>query len=432
MTASVRDDIGKQLIIGCAAVFLLAGGLGGWAATAKLAGAVIAAGFVVVDSNVKKVQHPTGGVVGEINVKDGDKVKAGDLLLRLDDTVTRANLGVITKQLDELEMRAARLDAERDAAAAIEIPDALVNRQDDPGIAKIIVGETTLIESRRAARNGQRAQLRERIAQLKEEIIGLTGQQDAKSRELELINKELKGLETLWTKHLVPATKYLATQREAARLLGERGQLMAQAAQAKGKIAETELQILGLDHDLRSEVIKDLRETQGKLAELSERRIAAEDQLKRVDIRAPQSGTVHQLAVHTVGGVVTQSEPIMLIVPEGDALVIEVRIAPQDIDQVHPGQPAFVRFPAFNQRTTPEFNGDVQRVAADITKEQQTNQFYFIARITLSESELKRLGQLKLVPGMPAEVHIKTTERTAMSYLVKPLSDQIARAFTEH
>ena len=260
----------------------------------------------------------------------------------------------------------------------------------------------------------------------------MTGQQDAKSRELELINKELKGLETLWTKHLVPVTKYLATQREAARLLGERGQLMAQAAQAKGKIAETELQILGLDHDLRSEVIKDLRETQGKLAELSERRIAAEDQLKRVDIRAPQSGIVHQLAVHTVGGVVTQSEPIMLIVPEGDALVIEVRIAPQDIDQVHPGQPAFVRFPAFNQRTTPEFNGDVQRVAADITKEQQTNQFYFIARITLSEPELKRLGQLKLVPGMPAEVHIKTTERTAMSYLVKPLSDQIARAFTEH
>ena len=208
--------------------------------------------------------------------------------------------------------------------------------------------------------------------------------------------------------------------------------LTASTAQARAKIAETRLQIIQLDQDLKTEVMKDLRDTQAKVAELSERRVGAEDQLKRVDIRSPQSGIVHQLSVHTIGGVVTQSEPIMLIVPEGEALVIEAKIAPQDIDHVQMGQAAFVRFTAFSQRTTPEFNGSVVRLAADLTKEQQTGQAYFIARIGLPESEVKRLGKLKLVPGMPAEVYIRTTERTALSYLIKPLRDQITRAFTEH
>ena len=200
---------------------------------------------------------------------------------------------------------------------------------------------------------------------------------------------------------------------------------------SQSKITETELQIIQVDHDMRTEVMKELREIQAKNAELMERRVAAEDQLKRVDIRAPQSGVVHQLAVHTIGGVINPAEPIMLIVPERDALVIEAKIAPQDIDHVRPGQQAFIRFTAFNQRTTPEFRGEVMRVAADVTKEAQTNQAYFLSRIALSEPELKRLGHLNLVPGMPAEVYIKTTERTAISYLLKPLSDQVAKAFTE-
>ena len=178
-------------------------------------------------------------------------------------------------------------------------------------------------------------------------------------------------------------------------------------------------------------MIKELRDIQAKEAELNERRVAAEDQLKRVDIRAPLSGTVHQLAVHTVGGVISQSEPIMLVVPHSDALVLEARIAPQDIDQVKIDQAAFVRFSAFNQRTTPELVGSVSRVSADLSREQQTNQAFYVVRIALTESELQRLGKLKLVPGMPAEIYIKTDERTALSYLVKPLSDQIARAFRE-
>ena len=425
------DGVRFYFIAGMAVVILLVAGLGGWAATVSLAGAVLAQGTIVVDSNVKKVQHPTGGVVGEIRVKDGDRVNAGDIVMRLDETVTRANLGVITKQIDQLAIQQARLAAERDGAAAVETPESLAGRLSDPDVAKMVASESTLFESRRTARAGQEAQLRERIAQLKEEIAGVNSQQAAKTQELNLVSQELAGLETLWAKNLVSITKYSATQREAARLSGERGQLSAQAAQAKGKIAETELQILQLEQDTRKEVMKDLREAQGKDAELSERRVAAEDQLKRIDIRAPQSGFVHELTVHTVGGVITPSEPIMLIVPESDALVVEVKIAPQDIDHVHVGQPAFVRLTAFNQRITPEFTGIVSRVAADLSKEQKNNQEYYLGRVTLSSDALKQVGELKLVPGMPAEVHIKTAERTALSYLIKPLRDQVARAFRE-
>jgi HlyD family secretion protein len=430
--AEAADGIRYYLVSGVAVVVLLVGGVGGWAATASLAGAVLSQGTVVVDSNVKKVQHPTGGVVSEIRVKDGDRVNAGDLLIRLDDTMTRANLGIITKQLDELAIRQARLTAERDGAETVVTPETLAGKQSDPEVARIIAGEFMLFHIRQTARAGQRAQLRERIIQLKHEIVSVEAQQQAKTHELALINKELDGIETLWAKNLVAISKYTATHREATRLAGELGQLKGQSAQIHGKIAEIELQVLQLDQDLRSEVMKDLREAQGKEAELSERRAVADDQLKRVDIRAPQSGLVHQLAVHTVGGVVTQSELIMLIVPESDALVIEAKIAPQDIDHVYIGQSAHVRLPAFNQRTTPEYAGIVSRIAADVTKEQQTGQAYYVARIAIPDDKLwQQGGNLKLVPGMPAEVHIRTSDRTALSYLVKPLRDQIAKAFKE-
>ena len=351
--------------------------------------------------------------------------------MRLDETVTRANLQVITKQLDELAIRQARLAAERDGSEAVRVPASLASRQAEPEVAAITAGEATLFESRRDALAGQRAQLRERVAQLKEEIAGLTAQAEAKMREIDLVKVELESVEKLWGKNLVSITKLTAMRRENARLDGERGQLVAAAAQAKGKIAEVELQIIQLDQDLRTDVIKDLREAQAKEAELLERKVAAEDQLKRVDIRAPQAGIVHQLSAHTIGGVIMQSEPIMLIVPEGDALVIEAKLSPQDIDHVKIGQETYVRFPAFNQRTTPEFEGRVTRVSADLTKDQQNNVAYYAARIAIAEKDQHRPEVMRLVPGMPAEVHIRTTERTALSYLIKPLQDQFALAFKE-
>jgi len=428
---SPRSAIRKLNLAGCTIAVVALGGVGGWASTTRIAGAVVAPGIVVVETSVKKVQHPTGGVVGEIRVRDGDRVTAGDLLIRLDETVTRANLQVITKQLDELGIRQARLGAERDREDILRVPSILASRLSEPEVAAMVAGERTLFESRKEALAGQKSQLRERIAQLKEEIAGLTGQADAKAREIALVQIELEGVEKLWAKNLVSITKLTAMRREDARLDGERGQLVASAAQAKGKIAETELQIIQLDQEMRKEVMKDLREAQAKEAELFERRVAAEDQLKRIDIRAPQAGVVHQLAVHTIGGVVTRAEPIMLIVPEDDSLVVEAKLSPQDIDHIRPGREAYIRFPAFNQRTTPEFEGQVTRVAADLTKDQQNNLAYYIARISIAEKDQARTEVMRLVPGMPAEVHIRTTERTALSYLMKPLFDQFALAFKE-
>lgn len=428
MNASIRN----HLLAGTVVSVGLFGGLMAWASLAELSGAVIANGVVSVETNLKKVQHPTGGVVGALAVKDGAAVKAGDILIHLDETVTMANLQVIAKQLDQLDVRKLRLDAERQGAAELTIPAAVATRaMKDPVFAAILAGETQLFESRRRGRMGQQGQLRERISQSREEIIGGEAQIRARIEQTRLIELELGGVEELYRKNLVPISRLTSLQREAARLQGDRGGLTATVAQLKGKQAEIEIQILQIDQDMTTEVLRDLRETESKIAELSERKVAAEDQLKRVDIRAPQDGLVHQLAVHTVGGVISAGEVLMLIVPQSDSLTIEVRIAPQDIDQVVPGQPAFVRMSAFNQRTTPELTGTVRQVSAELTREQQTGTTYFTAKVDLSEGEMKKLTGLKLLPGMPVEVHMRTVERTALSYFMRPLTDQFRRSMRE-
>jgi HlyD family secretion protein len=434
--AGGRDDypvgpsIRRHVIVGLLAGMLLVGGAGGWAVTTELAGAVVASGLLVVETDVKKVQHPTGGVIGEILVRDGDQVRSGDVVVRLDETVTRANLAIVVKGLNELDARKARLEAERDSAESPRFSHNLTTPA-DPEISDIIMGEIKLFELRRTAREGQKAQLTERIGQLDEEIAGFTGQSASKRREIAFIRQELNGVRDLWEKKLVPINRVMTLEREAVRLDGESNHLMALAAQAKGKKTETELQIMQIDQDLRSDVARELREIQGKAAELIERKVAAEDQLKRIEIRAPRKGMVHQSSVHTVGGVIGASETLMLIVPEEDALNVEVRISPINIDQVRLGQQAVIRFSAFNQGTTPEINGIVSRVSADIAEDQRTATTFYIARISLPGDEVARLGQLKLVPGMPVDAFIQTGTRTVASYLVKPLHDQVMKAFRE-
>ena len=380
---------------------------------------------------MKKVQHPTGGVVGEVRVHDGDHVKAGEIVVRLDDTVTRANLAIVTKGLDEFGARKARLDAERDGAETIAFPAEMLARANEPTVANALTNERKLFELRRTARAGQKAQLRQRIVQLQEEIGGLSAQQNAKSREITLIGQELEGVRDLWKKNLVPITRLTALERDGARIEGERAQLIASVAQAKGKIVETELQIIQIDQDLSSEVAKDMREVDGKMGEFVERKVTAEDQLKRIDIRAPQDGTVLQSTVHTVGGVITAGDPIMLIVPGADNLMVEAKFNPQDVDQLQLGQAAMLRFSAFNQRTTPEISGTVTRISADTTTDQRTGQSYYVVRIAMPTEEVLRLGDVKLIPGMPVEAFVQTGERTVFSYLVKPLRDQLMRAFRE-
>jgi HlyD family secretion protein len=429
--ASAQSSIRLHLIVGLTVVVLLAGGLGGWAATAEISGALIAPGSIVVESSVKKVQHPTGGVVGEVRAHDGDLVKTGDIVVRLDDTVTKANLAIVTKNLDGMLARAARLQAEQQGLDKIVFPAALLDRADDPDVKNVIASETKLFEVRTTGRVGQKAQLRERIKQLNEEIAGTQAQAQAKDQEIALVDKELIGVRSLYDQHLVQMTRMTTLERDSARLSGERAQYMASIAQAKGKITETELQIIQVDKDMVSDVSKDLRETNDKIGEYVERKVTAEDQLRRVDIRSPQDGMVEQSTVHTVGGVITAGDAIMMIVPQADDLQVEAKVNPQDIDKLQIGEKTLLRLSAFNQRTTPELNGAVIRVSPDVTTDQRTGQSYYTIRVSMPPEEVARLGEVRLIPGMPVEAFVQTGDRTMLAYLIKPLKDQLMRAFRE-
>lgn len=432
---TMQPDHGRTLrrlgLVGGAGVALFAGTVGVWAVATTLSGAVVASGQFVVDGNVKKVQHQTGGIVGELKVKEGDKVEQDQVLIRLDDTVTRSNLQIVTKQLDEFAARRGRLQAERDRKPTITLAPELVARQHDSEVAELIAAEQSLFEARRSARDGQKAQLFKRVGQLRDEILGLKAQQVARDRQAALIEEELTGVRGLYEKSLVAISRKTALEREAASLDGQKGQLIASVAQSEGRIAETELQIIQIDEVLREEAMKELREIQGKAAELTERRVAAEDQLKRVEIKAPSAGFVHQLAVHTIGGVITPAEPAMLIVPAEDALQLEARINPPDIDQIGLGRPAQVKLHAFNQRTTPELKGQVSRISADTSRDQQTGATFYTIRVTIPAEEYARLAPQHVSAGMQAEAFVQTEDRTPWQYIIKPLRDQIAKAFRE-
>ncbi|PSH61764.1 HlyD family type I secretion periplasmic adaptor subunit [Phyllobacterium sophorae] len=425
------DGIGANLLFGLAVTMFLVGGVGFWAARATLAGAVIAGGTVVVESNVKKVQHQEGGIVGELLVREGDRVNAGDVLLRLDETMTRANLQIVSKQLDRTVVRQARLDAERRGLSDMKLPESLERRTSEPEIAVLAAGERTLFESRVRALAGAKAQLKTRAEQFEQQIEGLKAQQQSVAESLLLVSEDMVAIEGLHKKKIVSMERLTNLRLEVSRFGGEAGKLVASIAEIRGKISETELQILALEEEMRKEAATGLREAEGEEAELIERKIMAENQLARIDVRAPQSGIVQELAVHTVGGVIGAGETVMLIVPAADGLVVDARIAPASIDDVEPGQPVLIRFSAFDANTTPECKGTVNRVSADLIKDAQAQLAYFVARIAIDDEKACLLGAKRLVPGMPAEVHIQTGERSVWSYVMKPLSDQFSRAFRE-
>lgn len=419
--------------LGISAVFgiFCVGGLGLWATNISLAGAIVSNGTFVVDSYIKKVQHPTGGVVSGIFVRGGDTVSAGDILMQLDATQARAQLTIITKRLDEMNARLARLEAERDDMQDIKFPDLLLARRDEPDVKAALHSERRLFQFRRESREGRKAQLRERITQYKYENEGFKAQEVAYKRGLSVLEREIASLRPLLEKGFVNSQRLNSLEAQAATFGGEYGEKIALQAQVAGRVSETRLQILSIDHDLKTEVGQELREIQIQIGEFKERKISAEDQLKRIDLIAPQDGIVHQLAVHTVGGVVSPADIIMAIVPKSEELALEVNILPQDVDQLMLGQNAVLRLSAFNLRTTPELNGKVIHIAADLTSDERTGLSWYLVRISVSAEELDRLENLSLMPGMPAEVLIQTGERTALSYLIKPLTDQINRAFRE-
>ncbi|QIG94456.1 MULTISPECIES: HlyD family type I secretion periplasmic adaptor subunit [unclassified Bradyrhizobium] len=422
-------ELRRPLATGLALSGLVALAVFGWGSVATLSGAVIAHGIVVVDGSSKKIQHQQGGVIGEILVRDGSRVSAGDLLVKLDGTQARALLGIVTSQLTELVGRKTRLAAERDDRDDLEFPPGFTASGQEA--ERVASGERRLFHARLGSLNGQKAQLGERIKQNEDEVKGLTLQNSAKAREVALIREELSRVNDLYKRNLLPVTRVLSLQRDETRIEGEIGTLVAQIAKIGGEIAETRLKILAVDQNRFSDAQKELREVEGRIAELQERKIAAEDQLRRVELRAPIDGIIHELSVHTVGGVVNPAEQLMLVVPSSDLLSVEVHIPSTDIDQLKIGRQSMLRFTAFNQRTTPEVEGVVTRLSPDATRDKETGQFYYTARITPDSGELARLTDHKLLPGMPVDAFIETSARTALSYLTKPLTDQFERAFRE-
>ncbi|WP_407179989.1 HlyD family type I secretion periplasmic adaptor subunit [Bradyrhizobium sp. STM 3562] len=429
--AAVVRSVRVHVALGILGVLAFVACVCGWGTATELAGAVVANGTFVVESYVKTIQHPTGGVVGELLVHEGQRVKAGDVLIRLDATQVKANLAIVTRRLNELTAREARLEAERDDKDAIRFPPGLLAHVNEPEVARAMQGEQHLFQSRLGTRISKKAQLAERIKEYQNQIAGLKAQELAFEQGIEVREREIVSLRDLLAKGITSVQRLNELERDKATLDAYRGQVVAGQAQAAGTIDEARLQILQVDQDLKTEVASDLRDTQAQIGEFSERKIAAEDQLRRVEMIAPQDGVVHNLSVHTVGGVISRGETAMEVVPDEDSLALEAHINPHDIHDVQLGQPAALRLIAFNMRTTPELNGTVSRVGADVTQDQRTGASYYVIRITIAPEELARLAQLKLVPGMPAEVQVQTGERTAFSYLMKPLRDQIARAFKD-
>lgn len=434
MMHTLGQSIRKYLIFGLFAIVVLVFGLGGWAAIANISGAVVATGQVQVKGNSKRIQHREGGIVGKILVANGDRVKAGDLLIRLDATLVQTNLAVIEKQLIEFTAREARLLAERDDKPAIVFPDWLTELQanNDQVAVDALRGEKRLFETRYDMLIGQVAQLNERVEQFKMQTEGLGSQRDAKEQEMVIIGEELESLEDLLARGLVSKPRVMELKRNSTRLQGEHGALISEIAVAGGRISETKLSMIQVKQDRQQEVLSLLGEVQAQIVRLTEQRTAAQDQLRRIDVRAPQTGVIHQLAFHTIGGVVQPGETIMNIVPEGFDLIVEARVTPTDRDQIEAGQKAVITFSAFSQRTTPNANGTVTTISPDLTVDEATGMSFFTAQIAPDDGEIERLGNLDLVPGMPAETFIQTGNRTVLSFLLKPLSDNLRRSFREN
>ncbi|MET0440229.1 MAG: HlyD family type I secretion periplasmic adaptor subunit [Devosia sp.] len=417
-----------RVIAGSIFAVLLVVGIGGWSATAKLSGAVISVGTVLVDDEVKAIQHLDGGVVRAIEVREGDVVAKDAVLLRLDDVQIRTERSILLGQLAELVARQARLQAQAGQASEIDFPESYLTSY--PDAAPILTGEQQLFDSTMLNQKSLRSQLELQVAQLREEIAGLDYQDDALKEELTLVREERTRMSELAGKGLIETTRINATDRELARMMGSEGEIAASIARANARISEIELQILAIDQTGGMEALRELRTVDARLAELHDRLTEVDARQARTIIRSPVSGTVNEVAVTTLGGVITPAEKLMTIVPTDADLKIEFRLATNDIDQLRLGQPVKLRFSAFNQRTTPEIAGVVTRISAAATTDPQSGQSYYLAEADPTD-DLAQLGPTGLVPGMPVEVFVQTEEQVAIAYFAKPFTDQITRAFRE-
>jgi HlyD family type I secretion membrane fusion protein len=429
-TTPGTDGIERRVRFGYVVILSVFGGIGLWSVTASLDSAVVAPGSVQVEASRKKIQHLEGGIVKEIRVREGEKVAAGQLLIRLDDTTVGANLHLVQGQNAELAAKRYRLVAERDGANEIAFPAEAKAQARDPKLAAIIAAQQAMFEARRASRMLEIDVIRQQQEQLEAQIAGLKKQEASSLKQIGYYEDELEGVRALYSEGLTEKSRLLNLERSAESGRGELEGLAASIAGAEARLKETELEVLRLDRSFREKVIEELGAVEAELTASSYRLVGAEDQTERTEILAPRSGRVLNLAVHTIGGVIKPGDTLMEIVPEDDSLVIGVRVMPQDIDKVFPQSPAVVRLSAFNQRTTPTLTGIVQQVSADLVPDPATGRGYYQAVIAIPTAEAKLKG-LALMPGMPAEVLIRTGERTPLAYLMKPLTDSFARAMRE-
>lgn len=427
-TPKVDTSRRRMLVIGFLLILLTFGVLGAWSALAPIMSAAVAPGVVKVASERKTVQHLEGGIIKEILVKEGQEVSAGQVLLRLEDTMNRARYELTQGQYDNLAAQTARLEAERQGARQVSYPEDLLQRRDDPRVARLLSGESELLASRMAAQAGQINVLRQRNQQYQEKIGGLNAQMNAAKIKIEYIREELKAAESLLEQGMYTKPRYYALQREAANLDGEIGRLRADIAEMRERISETDMRIIAVRQEGQKEANDRLQLVRAQYNESRERLAAVSDTLKRTEITAPQAGTVIGLQVHTVGGVIREGAPIMDIVPKDDKLIIEAQVRTDDIDVVHKGLPAEVRFTSLNWRSTPVFTGKVTQVSPDRFVDKQTGMAYYQALI---EVDTGKEPSVSLQPGMPAEVYIVTGQRTPLEYLTKPISDQMRRGLLE-
>lgn len=426
-TRSLRNEVRAGLLLCGALVF----GLGGLAAFLPMTGAVIGSGEVTVSSYVKEIGHPSGGVVADIMVRDGDHVSKGQPLMRLDSRVSGAAATYTGENVDQLLARAARLTAERDNRPDMPFPAELKARAHDPNVAALVEQERRTFILRRDARRSMTVQLGQRINQTAADVASSRTKAQSFAEQASLINDELDATRKLYEKRYTTLDRLNALERSASGLTAEAQGAREAVVSGAARIGELRLQMGSIQADARSSAAAELMDVLARISELRRAQVAANDSYERAIIRAPQSGTVDKLAFRTVGGVVPAGQTILELVPDDDRMVVEATISPVDIDQIHVGQKATLRFSAFSARTTPELSGTVTHVSADRTDDRAAHSAFYRVTVTLDEGQAARLGELRLRPGMPAETFIQTNRRTMLSYILKPLADQLARAFRE-
>lgn len=424
-------DWRRPMLVGAVLFAVLVGGVFGWLALSPLSSAVLANGSVVVRGRPQLVQHLDGGIVRAILVRNGDPVRKGDLLARLDETLLTANLEIYRNRLREASARKARLESERDGLAEVVFDDArgTALRLGDDSVHRD--GQRRLFEARRTSRIGQIEQFREKIAQSRNQIVGVQGVIAARREQLTFIERELKGLQELHSHGIAPLTRVLAQERNRVELIGQIAEQTAELARIENAIRETEIGILQVHRQFQESVLAELREVTTQVDDMSQQITATTKQLERVEIRAPVGGIVHELAIHTIGGVIPAGATLMQLISLDEGVELEVNVEAHSVDQIAVGQAAEVRFPAFNRSTTPSLLGVVSRISPTSVVEERSGAAFYRVGVDVSPEEIARLGGARLVPGMPSEVHLSLPARSALSYLLKPVADHWHRALLE-